>query len=57
MCSRGREVIDGTRRKCHAGNAKEMKEMKISSQSENEASNPPKSNIKKDEKCFFCKEK
>ena len=54
MCLRRRKVIDGTRRKCHAGNAKEMKEMKISSQSENEASNPPKSDIKKDEKCFFC---
>ncbi|KAL6344287.1 hypothetical protein AAG906_037856 [Vitis piasezkii] len=35
----GRKVNDGARRKCHAGDAKERKEKKISSQSEREATN------------------
>ncbi|RVW92077.1 hypothetical protein CK203_037083 [Vitis vinifera] len=39
VCSRERKVNDGARRKCYAGDAKEMKERKISSQSEREATN------------------
>ncbi|RVW79409.1 hypothetical protein CK203_056117 [Vitis vinifera] len=39
LLPQGRKVIDGTRRKCHVGDAKEMKERKISSQSGREATN------------------
>ncbi|RVW59994.1 hypothetical protein CK203_083421 [Vitis vinifera] len=55
--TRGRKVIDGTGRKCHAGDAKERKERKPQASKKGKQQIPPKSDIKKDEKCFFCKKK
>ena len=47
-------VIDGTRRKCHDGDAKERKSQ---ASQKGKQQIPPKYDIKKDDKCFFCKKK